>query len=128
LVEITRSIIEIPSPVYVTIVEDTPILKIEGISGGFGKIKANIKNWGDQPANEITWAISIEGGFLQKIDLTFDGDFENLEVDNVEIINSKFILGFGSIEIDIVADAVNADETTSTVNALICGFLILIIR
>ena len=120
--------------VRVTVVENTPILKIGKISGGIVGVSADILNTGDTTAENLVSTISVEGGYMGLIDITSicdssqcsgcDGTLEAGASKSES--TDKFVLGFGDVKITVTVEADNAETATKTVDALVLGFFVLI--
>jgi hypothetical protein len=75
-------------------------LEIGEITGGIGKINAEITNVGDADATDVTWEITVNGGLLGRINVTTSGSISNLPVgETVTVTTDGFILGLGKIDI-----------------------------
>jgi len=78
-----------------------PIIEIGQISGGFLKVKVDIKNIGDIDANDVNWSITLKGGaFIGKKTESTD---LNVIAGESETITSKLIFGFGPTVITVNA-------------------------
>jgi len=77
---------------------------ISRISGGFGRIGAEITNTGDEDATNIQWEIVVEGGLLGAINSKTDGGIFTIFKETTEQIKSKPILGLGEININVKAN------------------------
>ena len=109
-------------------------LEINEVVGNMGAVAVAVTNVGDTVAEDITIAISVEGGILAKIDTyhecsgcsqcgtTLDPGAIKTESTQEE----GFIFGFGQVEIIVTASASNADEVISTSNGLVIGPFIII--
>ena len=98
-------------------------IEIGDISGGLGKVCAEIKSVGEVSIENVVWNISVKGGILGRINVTTGGIIDEIEPGNSEIVcTDKFIFGLGKIEITVSAEADNADKVTKKVD----GFVLLI--
>jgi len=104
-----------------------PELEIGSIYGGDSKVTAEIINVGAADAPELHWNISVKGGLLRLINVSDEGDIEELEKNSIEVIDAKCsIRGFGIVEITVTIDAPYLTEPlTKTVNAFVIGRYIL---
>ncbi len=108
-------------------VPEEPELDIVNISGGFGGISATIKNIGDAAAVNGSWNIEVEGGILGLIDVDVEGEFDEINI-NEEIQTDKVSVGllrFGNIEIEVSANAENANKVKLKANAFVFGPVVL---
>lgn len=78
--------------------------EINKISGGFGRINAEISNIGDEDANNIVWEIAVNGGLLGAINSKTNGEIFTIFKETSEQIKSDPIIGFGEIDIKIKAN------------------------
>ena len=79
---------------------DVPCLDISQIQGGLFKVKTSIKNIGVAEAEDVNWVISLEGGTIF-FGRSSSGSFTSLDVDAVESISSRLILGFGDVRVRV---------------------------
>jgi hypothetical protein len=99
---------------------EAPVLKIQNVTGGFGKIKATIVNTGGVAANNVLWNITLSKAILGK---KSSGNILSLAPGGNRAIKSKFILGFGKTVVTITATCPEATATL-TVNATLVLFFI----
>ena len=88
-----------------------PILTIQDVKPGLGKISATILNTGDANATSLVWTISFDGAFILLGKQTTD-TLPVLQPATSASIKSKFIFGFGKTNYLITAtcdEAVIAD-------------------
>jgi hypothetical protein len=102
------------------VIAAAPVLAIQNVTGGFGKIKATIVNTGGVAANNVNWTISLSKGILGK---ETKGNILSLAPGANRAIKSKFILGFGKTVVTITATCPDATATVS-VNATLLLFFI----
>jgi len=114
--------------VYVEVVENTPILKITSQVGRFSKLFAEVRNVGDQPAINISWAISIEGGLFKKIHTNSSGILNEILPDHRNWISSPFLLGLGYIDAVLTVEAENVDPVLNTIRAILLGCILIVFR
>lgn len=99
-------------------------IEIGEISGGIGKINAEIKNVGDADATDVSWEITVKGGLLGRIDVTSSGTITNLAAgETVTVTTEGFILGLGRI--DITASAFCAESIPPSAQKNAAGRVIL---
>lgn len=98
-------------------------LEIGNITGGILKLKATVKNIGEMTANNISWTITVAGGFiLAGRDTT--GFLSILNPGDEQTITSKPIIGFGRTVIKITA-TVPGNTASKQQNATVLLFLII---
>ena len=88
-------------------------IDIGKIGGGFGTIYAEIKNTGDITARGITWSISVEGGIKNRINEKASGEIDKIKAvpgRDTEIRSTDSFFGLGMVDIQVTAEAENADE------------------
>ena len=101
-----------------------PILQIGGISGGLFKIKAIIKNIGEEDAYDVNWSITIEGGFILLGKDSYGVIAEIPPGGDIEV-SSRPIIAFGPVTITIFAEIPESTDTKEA-DATILLFFILI--
>jgi hypothetical protein len=80
----------------------TPKLRVSGVEGGRGLVKASVLNEGEVPVNHIPWKLFVTGGFFGFINSSSFGSLETLAIGNTSIIQpAKSIFGFGKISIQV---------------------------
>ncbi|GAH02091.1 unnamed protein product, partial [marine sediment metagenome] len=110
-------------------------LEIVAISGGFGSVTIDIKNIGENIAEEVSSIVSVRGGLFSEINLTHtcSGCSEcgtTLDPGAVKTENTGeagFIIGLGSIEVSASAWANNAEIISKKTNGFVFGPLIIIL-
>jgi hypothetical protein len=107
-------------------------LEIVRIYGRIGRVCTEIKNIGDQEAEEVVITITVQGGIFQRINVTKIcsgcGSCNTTIPPNgskIECTNT-FILGLGNIDITVTAEANNSAKVTNTKTGLVIGFFIII--
>jgi hypothetical protein len=111
-------------PLTVNIIDkDKPQLEIFSITGGIFSITAFIQNIGDFTARKINWNISVISGNLILGRLT-SGTIDSLPPDGIMAIKSKFIFGFGFVDIMVGAEVDGQIVTAKSADAIVIGFLI----
>ena len=109
-----------------------PELEIVLIEGRIGRVCTEIKNIGDEDAEEVVISITVQGGLFQRINETKIcsgcGSCNTTIPPNGSKIEctSKFIFGLGNINITVTAEANNTGKVSSTKTGLVIGFLIII--
>jgi len=85
-----------------------PELEIKSIKGGLG-VKAVIANTGIGNADSVYWTMFVQGGMLNLINLTTDGDFSSLGPGEEQMIKCEqpVIFGFGKIAVGVFTAADN---------------------
>jgi len=92
------------------------VLEIENVRGGIGKITAKIKNIGEQPANNVSWSISLPTVIPGR--WYFEGVIPTINPQNTSFIESSdFLIGFGLYDLTISAECESSHriETEYTV-------------
>jgi hypothetical protein len=98
--------------VYLYQYQTTPSgVEIEDITGGILKVHAGIKNIGSAVITNVTWSISLSGGFIV-LGKDSAGTIPSIEPGATVDISSNLILGIGKTIITITADT-----ATKTQNA-----------
>jgi hypothetical protein len=102
-------------------------LGIANIKGPIG-VKANIQNTGDGDAQNVAWSIAVKGGILGEVNKTASGTETTLVAHNTVEISLPMFIGFGKINIQISAHAMNAVAVAVTKTAFLVGPLVVRIR
>jgi len=105
-----------------TIIPKQQELGIGNITGGLLKIKTTIKNLGTSVANNISWNISLVGGFILTGKQTV-GSLPSLDPGEEQTIASKPIIGFGKTVVKIIATIPEATASKNQ-NATVLFFFI----
>ncbi len=80
----------------------TPQLRVSGVEGGRGLVKASILNEGEVPVSHIPWSLKISGGFFGFINITSSGSLETIPIGGTGSIQpEKTTFGFGKISIQV---------------------------
>jgi len=103
---------------------EEPDLEIGTVTGGFGFVKASVKNTGAGAATNVDWTITLDGKlvFLGK---SSTGTFATLAANGEEAIKSKFIFGIGNTNIKITATCDEGQTAEVTKTALVLGPFVL---
>jgi hypothetical protein len=108
-------------------VESAGELEIGAISGGIGKVSAEINSSGGDPVENVVWTIEVDGGLVRDINITSEGNFSEIAAGGSELVKTdKFILGLGGLDITVTADADNADEVTAETTGFVLLFLVIV--
>jgi hypothetical protein len=100
-----------------------PVLEISNISGGFG-IRTQISNIGDDNASDVNVTMMITGGLFGLVDKTFT--YESTLLASQDSIQLKaWFIGIGTIEINVIAVASNADQATKHATGFLIGPFVL---
>lgn len=103
-------------------------LRIESVTGGFGRVYANIANHGHKTDRNVDWTITIHGGMLGRIQIRTMGSIPYLEQGDVERVSThKFIAGIGFIGVSVTAEADNAIKVSKEKTGFILGPFIIIL-
>jgi hypothetical protein len=90
-----------------------PFMNIGQVLGGIFKIKAIITNIGELEATNISWSMTVDGGFILLGKQT-TGTIPSIPPGGNVTVNSKLILGFGDIKVTTIAEIEeNIDEKTN---------------
>ncbi|MEF8847740.1 MAG: PQQ-dependent sugar dehydrogenase [Candidatus Thermoplasmatota archaeon] len=73
----------------------------ENITGGFLKIKVDIKNTGQNQLTDLEWNMAVKGGIFNKINSSNSGAIQDLEAGEKQIIESKPVFGIGEIVVKV---------------------------
>jgi len=103
-----------------------PQLIIDNITG-LDNVSALLLNKGTENAINVTWEITIKGGFLNIINTVSRGNFTCIGCNCSKIIHSRPFNGFGLIKINIMANAQNAERMSRKIIGLIFNKNIIIL-
>lgn len=88
-------------------VGSAPVISIDALGGGFG-ISATVSNVGNAPAEEIPWAIDVNGTMF--LGAHVEGTI-SLAAESTDSISTGFVLGIGSVDISVsVGDKAKSAE------------------
>jgi len=99
-------------------------LSITDPTGPIG-VSTSIKNIGENPATNVAYEFTVNGGILGMINKNNTDTIAELAIGAEESLSSGLIFGFGSIDIEISADADNADPVSKTKTAFVLGPFVL---
>ena len=108
-------------------------LEITAIRGGFGKVCIEIKNVGDEVAEQVVSTISVKGGIFNRIDVfklcSGCGQCNNsIPPDGFkEECTDQFIFGFGSVDIVATVNATGVSTVEKTASAFVIGPLVIVL-
>ena len=94
-----------PTEIYFdTILEPPkyPILEITEVKGGLC-VKATIKNTGEAAATNVSWTITVTGGFLGLINKNKSDVIPTIAVDATETVKTEIFFGLGKIVVEVTA-------------------------
>ena len=91
-----------------------PRIQIDAITGGLG-VSVAIKNVGSAEASDVTWSISLTGGFVL-LGRQSSGNVSQILPGDTVTEKSNFVLGFGRVSI-----LVNAGGIQKTASAFMIG-------
>ncbi|OYT28344.1 hypothetical protein B6U98_05115 [Thermoplasmatales archaeon ex4572_165] len=122
------------TPAMANLNEDTTTLEIINISGGFGGVTVEVKNTGEHVATKIAVTTTVQGGFLNKIDITHactgcsdcGATLDAGAIKTEKTMEAGFMIGFGPIQITTSANAENAQEISDETTGFVIGPLVII--
>jgi hypothetical protein len=120
------------SPIWCFITKESIEYKIKGFS--FGCAKLDITNKGDKKLKDITWNISVKGGFLGLLDTSANGEISSFDAGKtitLSTVKGEIKRGFGLVllKLDIVIpidDSKPVEKTIEKNGFVIGGFVIFI--
>jgi len=113
------------STINVTVNNHNPIYSFS-ISNEFGTLSINIKNKGDEIAENVSCSIDVFGGFFGLIHADTEVEIPIIEINQVEQVTiDERLFGIGPLDIDLIIEADNSDKITTTIDAFIIGFIII---
>jgi hypothetical protein len=96
-------------------IEDSPVVEIGEITGGFGSVTAQIKNAGGGDAVNVAWSISLQGG-LVLLGRQTTGAILKILPGFTPQVQTVFLFGLGKVTINVTADTAK-----KTVSAFLLG-------
>ena len=102
-------------------------LSITDPTGPIG-VSTSIKNVGENPAENVVYEFTVKGGILGMIDKNITGDVASLAIGAEEPLSTGIVIGLGSVDINIMADADNADAVSKAKTAFVLGILVVRIQ
>jgi len=87
-----------------------PVINIYRIKGGMLKITSTIKNMGIVEADNISWKISLDGGFIL-LGKETTGEIDTVAAGEQKTITSNAIIGFGPTRIFVRVDTPEGTNT-----------------
>lgn len=101
-------------------------LKIGEITGGIARVRAEIKNTGNNNLTDVDWSISVLGGIFGKINISINDTIETLEGHTIEMAKAFPVLGLGEIEITVTASAAGINTLKKTIDGFVFLFFVII--
>jgi hypothetical protein len=101
-------------------IESSPAVKIGDITGGIGRITAEVSNNGTDEISNISWSMNLDGGLIFLGRETTDTITEIQPGSSVQI-QTRFLFGVGQVTITVAVDVVE-----KTVPAFLLGPFIFI--
>jgi hypothetical protein len=103
---------------------EEPALEIGPITGPIG-VKTTVKNIGNAPATNVSWEITLEGGFIL-VGKTKADTIGPLAADGSAEVKIPFVLGFGKTVITVTAECNEGKTASKAQNATVLLFFVLI--
>lgn len=88
-------------------------------------VSTGIENTGENPATNVEYEFTVIGGILGMINKNITGTVAEIAIGGSEGLTTGLILGLGSVDISISADADNADPVSASYSALVLGPFVL---
>ncbi len=100
-----------------------PALDISTITGGLFRVSSTIRNPGLGSADDVSWMIALDGGFIL-LGKETSGTGLNIPSGGEETVNSKLILGFGKTRVIVTAEIPDGDSDSKNQGASVILFFI----
>ncbi len=100
-------------------------IRIDKLSGGLLKIKADIENIGEEDVNNVNWNIDVTGSLFPK-ELHWDGIIDSIVSGESKKIQSGPMMGLGKIIVTVSADVEDGSSDILEKNGFIFFIIILI--
>lgn len=100
-----------------------PAVDISAITGGLFKVSSTIRNPGLETADDVSWSITLDGGFIL-LGKETTGTGLSIPAGGEETVNSKLILGFGRTKVIATAEIPEGDSDSRNQGASVILFLI----
>ena len=100
-----------------------PAVDISAITGGLFKVSSTIRNPGLEAADDVSWSITLDGGFIL-LGKETTGTGLSIPAGGEETVNSKLILGFGKTRVIVTAEIPDGDSDSRNQGASVILFLI----
>lgn len=108
----------------ITAFGDVPV--IGAFSGGFLKVKVEVMNLGQDNFTDLTWTITVDGGFLRLIHREATGTITLLEAQTTETVRCSLIFGLGKVQITATVTTAELASVSRTREGFVLGpFVIL---
>ena len=108
-------------PLTVTIIRLRPNLTLGPVVGGLLGVSSEVFSIGDTPATNITWNVSVQGGFVLT-KRTASGTIGSLDVGVSQPIKNMPLIGLGKVTITITAKADGVSEISKNAAGVILLF------
>ena len=95
------------------------------IKGGISKVTIKLENIDDEDATDIDWSISVKGGLLGFIKASSNGTIESLLIGETTKISCGEILGFGRVNITLIANSASLGELRTSTKGFVLGFIVI---
>ena len=114
--------------VSITVNIKNSVINIEGLSGGFGTVRATIHNMGEESVYGVVWSIKVTGGFLDLIDVNTTGEIDMMEEHSkIDIASNDSMFGLGLVDVMVTVKAENANEQNIQRDGFIIGRLLILL-
>jgi outer membrane protein assembly factor BamB len=101
-------------------------IKIQNISGGFLMVSAQIQNIGGTDLTNITWSISVTGGYLGLVQRERSGTIQDLPTSDSKTVRLPLLFGFGPVEIVVKATLPSMNAIKKETQGILLGPLCII--
>ncbi len=108
----------------ILITEPPAEFEIDSVAGGMG-VTATVTNVGATMAENAVVTITVEGGLLGMIEVEAATEYEEIEADDTVTASASGIFGLGGVDIEVEAEADNADKVSQDYTAFVLLFFVL---
>lgn len=111
--------------------QQTPILQIQKVTGGYKSITATLINLGEANAKNVTWGIIVNDvtvRFLREINVSNYGMIDMLYAhDGTVDIHIDIPKGFGTVKVSLIAEVIGINRYEARIYAFILGTRVIIL-